>query len=83
MTRVEGRALQTEGNGPEPWSGRQTQFVQRTPGKNASAEPSIKDGSEAVHLYAFTPPGSPLDRHVVAFPLSMNNQIWRPALEGG
>ncbi|TMB65718.1 MAG: hypothetical protein E6J54_24755 [Deltaproteobacteria bacterium] len=33
-----------------------------------------QDGIEAVHLYAFTPPGSSLDRHnVVVFPLTMNN----------
>src|SRR5438093_56089 len=41
-------------------------------GKNASAEPSTKDGIEAVRLCAFTPPGSSLDRHsVVVFPLTM------------
>ena len=43
-------------------------------GKNASAEPSTKDGIEAVRLCAFTPPGSSFDRHsVVVFPLTMNN----------
>ena len=43
-------------------------------GKNAGAEPSTKDGIEAVRLCAFTPPGSSLDRHsVVVFPLTMNN----------
>ena len=43
-------------------------------GKNTSAEPSTKDGIEAVRLRAFTPPGSSLDRHsVVVFPLTMNN----------
>jgi len=51
-------------------------------GKNASAEPSTKDGVEAVRplrpgsgqVCAFTPPGSSLDRHsVVVFPLTMNN----------
>ena len=43
-------------------------------GKNASAEPSTKDGIEAVRLCAFTPPGSSLDRHsVVVFPLTINN----------
>ena len=41
-------------------------------GKNAGAEPSTKDGIEAVRLCAFTPPGSSLDRHsVVVFPLIM------------
>ena len=43
-------------------------------GKNVSAEPSTKDGIEAVRLCAFTPPGSSLDRHSVkVFPLTMNN----------
>jgi hypothetical protein len=81
VTRVEGRALQSEGNGPVPWSGLQTEFVERAPRKNASAEPSTKDGSEAVRLGAFALPGSPLDRHrVVVFHLSMSNPVWRPAL---
>src|SRR5256885_17266749 len=40
-------------------------------GKNVSAEPSTKDGIEAVRLCAFTPPGSSLDRHSVkVFPLT-------------
>ena len=51
-------------------------------GKNANAEPSTKNGIEAVRplrpgsgqACAFTPPGSSLDRHsVVVFPLTMNN----------
>jgi hypothetical protein len=46
-------------------------------GKNASAEPSTKDGIEAVRLCAFTPPGSSLDPHsVVVFPLTINNPAW-------
>jgi hypothetical protein len=32
-----------EDNGPLPWSGLQTEFVERTPSENASAEPSTKD----------------------------------------
>ena len=39
---IEGRALQSEGNGPVPWSVLQTEFVERTPGKNGSDEPSTK-----------------------------------------
>lgn len=75
MTSIEERALQSEGNGPVPWSGLQTEFLERTPGKDASAEPSTKDGVEAVRFCAFSPPSSLLDRQsVVAFlPLIMNN----------
>ena len=74
LTAIEGRALQSEGNDPVPWSGLQTELLERMPGKNVSAEPSTKDGIEAVRLCAFTPPGSSLDRHsVVVFPLTMNN----------
>src|SRR5437899_7903809 len=48
--------------------------------KNTSAEPSTKDGIEAVRLCAFTPPGSSLDRHsVIVFPLTMNNVGSHPA----
>ena len=46
VTSIEERALQSEGNGPVPWSGLQTEFLERTPGKDASAEPSTKDGAE-------------------------------------
>src|SRR5437867_8379884 len=43
--------------------------------KNASAEPSTKEGIEAARFCAFTPPGSSLDRHsVVVFPLTMNKR---------
>jgi hypothetical protein len=45
-----------------PGSGLQTEFMERTPAKDASAEPSTKDGIEAVRFCAFTPAGSPLDR---------------------
>jgi hypothetical protein len=41
--------------------------------KNVSAEPSTKNGVEAVRFCAFSPPGSPLDRHSVVVPLTMNN----------
>jgi len=74
VTSIEERALQSEGNGPVPWSGLQTKFLERTPGKNASAEPSTKDDVEAVRFCAFSLPGSLLDRQsVVVFPLTMNN----------
>jgi hypothetical protein len=73
-TAIDGRALRTEGNGSVPWSGLQTELVERTPEKKASAEPSTKDVIEAVRLCAFAPPGSPIDRHtVIAFPRIMNN----------
>ena len=74
VTAIEGRALQSEGNESVPWSGLQTELLGECLRKNASAEPSTKDGIEAVRLCAFTPPGSSLDRHsVVVFPLTMNN----------
>jgi hypothetical protein len=58
-----------------PWSGLQTEFVERTPGKNASVEPSTKDRIEAVRLCAFAPPGSPLDRRsVIVFLLSISDK---------
>jgi hypothetical protein len=40
------------GNGSLPWSGLQAEFLERTPGKNASAEASAKAGIEAVRLRA-------------------------------
>ena len=74
MTMIEERALQSEGNGPLPWRSLQTDVVERTPGKNASAESSTRDGIEGVRLCAFTPAGSLLDRRsVVVFPRSMDN----------
>ena len=57
MPSIEGRALRSEGNGPVPWSGLQTEFLERTPGKNARAEPSTKEDIEAVRFCAFSPPG--------------------------
>jgi hypothetical protein len=59
---IDGRALRSEGNGPVTSSTPQTEFVQRTPGKNASGKPSTKDDIQTVHLCAFTPPGLPLDQ---------------------
>ena len=67
VTAIEGRALQSEGNDPVPWSGLQTELLERMPGKNASAEPSTKDGIEVVRplrpgsgqARAFTPPAHP------------------------
>jgi hypothetical protein len=57
-----------------PWSGLQTEFVERTPEKKLSAEPSAKHGIEPVRLRVlFALPGSPFDRHsVMTFPLSLN-----------
>ena len=82
MTTIEGQALRSEDNGPLACSGPstllrpglQTELVERTAEKDASAEPSTKYGVEAVHFSAFAPPGSPLDRQsFVIFPLTMNN----------
>ena len=52
LRAIEGRPLQSEGNGPLPWSGLQTEFVERTPSENASAEPSTKD---ALKLFVSVP----------------------------
>jgi hypothetical protein len=38
------------GNGSLPWSDLQTEFLDRTPEKKASAEPSTQDGIETVRL---------------------------------
>jgi hypothetical protein len=72
-TALEERALRREGNRSVPWSGLQTEFVERTPGKNAIVESSTEEGIEAVRLGAFAPPASPLERHsVVALTVPMN-----------
>jgi hypothetical protein len=42
VTSIEERALQSEGNRPVPWSSLQTEFPERTPGKNLNAEPRPK-----------------------------------------
>jgi hypothetical protein len=44
MTAIAGRALRSEDNGPVVCSGLQTGLVERTPEKQASAEPSTKQG---------------------------------------
>jgi hypothetical protein len=62
MTTIEEQALRSEGNGSVPWSGLQTELMERTPEKDVSGEPSTKHGIEAVHFYAFAPPSLPLDR---------------------
>jgi hypothetical protein len=61
VTAIEERALRIEGNGPVPCSGLQTEFLERTPGKNARAMPSTIHGVETLSLRAFAPPGSPVD----------------------
>jgi len=40
------------GNGPLPWSGPQTEFVERRPEKNANAKPSTRHGFETIRLRA-------------------------------
>jgi hypothetical protein len=65
MTTIEGQVLRSEDNGPLASSVLQTELVERTPEKNASAEPSTRHGIEAVHFSAFAPPGLPLDRQSV------------------
>ena len=65
MTTIEGQALRSEDNGPLTCSGLQTELVERTPEKNATAKPSTKHGIEAVRGHVFAPPGSPLDRRSV------------------
>jgi len=44
VAAIEARALRSEGNGPVPWCGLQSEFVKRTPGKNSSAVPSALHG---------------------------------------
>jgi hypothetical protein len=74
MMTIEGKALRSEDNGPVPCSSLQTELVERTPEKDASAEPSTQHGIEAVRFGVFAPPGSPLDRQsVMIFSLTMNN----------
>jgi hypothetical protein len=74
VTTIDARALRTEDNGPETWSGLQTVLVERTPVKNTRCEPSSKDDMEAVRLRAFDPPGSPVNRYnVIASPQSVKN----------
>ncbi len=41
-----------QGNGPLPWSDLQTEFVERTPERTATGEPSTKKGIETVRLCA-------------------------------
>jgi hypothetical protein len=45
-------SLPERDNGPVPWSGQQTDFLERTYEKKASAEPSTKEGIAAVYLCA-------------------------------
>ena len=74
VTAIEGRALRSEDNEPVPGSGLQTELLERTSGKNASVEPSTREGIEADRLCVFAPPGSPLDRHsLVIFTRTVNN----------
>jgi len=47
----------------------QTEFVERTPGNNASAEPSTKNVIETLRFCAFAPPSSSLDRLCRGFSL--------------
>ena len=79
MTTIEGQALRSEDNGPPVCSSLQTKLVERTPEKDAIAEPSTKHGIEAVHFCVFAPPGSPLDgqsanRLNVSHEVTANNQ---------
>jgi hypothetical protein len=74
MTTIEGQAFRSEDNGSLACSGLQTELMERTSEKDASAEPSTKHGIEAVRFSVFAPPGSPLDRQsVVLLPLTMND----------
>jgi hypothetical protein len=61
VTGIEVRVLRIEGNGPVPQSGLQIDFLERTAWKNINALPSTVRDVETVLLYAFAPPGSPLD----------------------
>jgi hypothetical protein len=48
-------------------------FLERTLAKSAIRRAEPQRRLEAVRLCAFTPPGSPYSRHVVDFPLAINN----------
>jgi hypothetical protein len=73
VTAIDGQAFRTECNKPVTWSALQADFVERTPVKNTSGEPSTENAIEAVRLCAFDPPGSPVNRcRVIVFPRSMN-----------
>jgi len=61
VTAIEARARQSEGNEPAPWSGLQTELLERMPGKKCERRAKHQRRIEAVRLYAFTPPGSSLD----------------------
>jgi hypothetical protein len=52
MKAIERRALQNEAMGLVSRSGLQTEFLERTPEKKASAEPSTKQDIELVRLRA-------------------------------
>jgi hypothetical protein len=68
-TTIVGQALRSEDNGSLACSGLQAESMERTPEKDASAEPSTQHGIEAVRFGVFAPPGSPLDRQsVMIFP---------------
>jgi hypothetical protein len=71
-TAIDGRALRTEGNRLVAWSGPHPELVEQTREKHASVEPSTKGDNEAVRLYAFAPPRSPVDRRRgIVFPRAM------------
>ena len=68
---TDGRAFQSEGNGPVSWGELQTELLERMPGKNATVEVTIKNKIETVRLCAFTLPGSlSIDHSSVVFPLT-------------
>jgi len=52
MKAIERRALQSEAMGLCPWSGLQTECLERTPEKRAGVEPSTKHGIEPVRVCA-------------------------------
>ena len=53
----------------------QTEFLQRTPEKQASAQPSTQGGTEAVRLRALLfRPHLSIDTRALMFPVSVNNR---------
>jgi hypothetical protein len=70
VTAIEGRALQSGGNAPVPWSGLQLSYCSECPGKNVSAEPTTKDGIDTDN-----------DRRPLTFNDWLTNEVlWLPGL---
>jgi hypothetical protein len=62
------------GNESVPWSGLQTELLERTPEKKPNAEPSTKEGIEAARLCAsLLRPRLSINTVSLFFPRNVNN----------